>query len=692
MKYIRVLLSIVGLVYGASGLALADQSSSNSHPSVTFKVTDVPGHWFDTCLDNPKTCAQTMPGTRSLAIVAPGTTINFLQNIKGVPTAESRHTVTSLVWPSNAPKDDPNQLIDQPAANQDNHHVTLRTPGLYVYVCKLHPYMLGAVIVDDKTTEGLDIGKQLTLLVQREVTDTKNLTFNSYSDLTLRLLRAFFIVTDPSNWKDYSPANVGNDYQPAYPDVPVRVCTSSCGPHDGKPIYTVASLQGAILSKNFDGKPIPTQVKPTTKGVGEVWVDTQFELTTKKGPSFPGTISVVEVDDLVAAKNWKVKKKITGFQYNMNNGHNMWPSHNQEKIYQTEWHGKSLFVLDRVTGKFLQEITGPDMGNDPAHVMTRVDTEQVHVGLNGEDGVVELNRNPWTGLLKFNRLISMQDPNHPTKQTQPHAHWMGFDGHHMVTPNSNSADSTLYEFHGDNWGKVLSKQDTGAVSIATGMMPDSSKYYVTNYLGHSISVMNGPERRMWYGKWYGPGEKIKDISLIENYNPIDGCGDNNSNKCVDGLIGGLPVQTPVSPDGRFVVTGNTLGGTITIVSTATDTVVRIIPCDPGCHGVQFGAKKDGGYYAYVTPKFANRLIVLDYDKDNDGVVDAVSDPVDLIAGWVVLANDEAPVDNDSITGNRGMGAQGVMPIPTVYNGWVQKLPRAWKLQLTRGAKASIPAD
>ena len=29
--------------------------------------------------------------------------------------------------------------------------------------------------------------------------------------------------------------------------------------------------------------------------------------------------------------------------------------------------------------------------------MTRVDTEQVHVGLNGEDGVVELNRNPGSG-------------------------------------------------------------------------------------------------------------------------------------------------------------------------------------------------------------------------------------------------------------------------------------------------------
>ena len=395
-------------------------------------------------------------------------------------------------------------------------------------------------------------------------------------------------------------------------------------------------------------------------------------------------MSVVEVDSLLPALNWKVKRKIALPHQKMNNGHNMWPSHNQQQIYQTEWHGHSLFVVDRVTGKFLQEI---QLGNDPAHVMTRVDTEQVHVGLNGEDGVVELNRVSGSGHLSYGRTISMQDPNHITKQTQPHAHWMGFDGHHMVTPNSNSADSTLYEFTGFNTGHVLAKHDTGAVSIAASMMPDSSKYYVTNYLGHSISVMNGPNVLTNYGGTggingagpYAPGEKIKDISLLQGYDLATG-----ARRCVDRLIGGLPVQTPVSPDGRFVVTGNTLGGTITIVSTATDEIVKILPCDPGCHGVNFGAKKGGGYYAYVTPKFANRLLVVDYDPNNDG---NASDAV--VAGWVVLDNDNVPKD-DHITGNRGMGAQGVLAVPNVYNGWVQELPVIWKIQLTPKQRHPFP--
>lgn len=636
MKSLRVVLMAVGLLYGASDLALAKD--------VTFKVNDVPGYWFDTGVD--------IAGTRSLGIIAPGDMVKFKQDV------ESRHTVTSLIWPSNAK---PDELIDQDAANVNNHHVKLKTPGLYVFVCKLHPYMLGGVIVDDKTTPGLDIGQQLTLL---GVTPAGTLTFDSYSDLTLRLLRAFFVVTNPSNWKDYTLANGVTKYQPVYPNVPVRVYSG------GNLVGTDASLPllgDAIVGQGYDGKVIPTQVKPSTKGVGDVWVDTQFELTAGKAPRFPGTISVVD-----ATNNWEVTRKIALPVQKMNNGHNMWPSHNQEQMYQTEWHGKSLYVLNRADGALLQEI---EIGHDPAHVMTRVDTEQVHVGLNGEDGVVELDRNPATGLLTKHRVISMQDPNNPTKPTQPHAHWMGHDGATMATPNANTADSSLFDFDED---RVVSKLPTGALSIAVGMMPDSSKYYVSNYLGHDLSLINmlsfPPSRFL-----------TNNISLLLGYDPASGstgpdfpCTASAGSPC---LIGGLPVQTPVSPDGKFVVTGNTLGGTITILDTATNQVVAILPCDPGCHGVQFGAKAGagGGYYAYVTSKFANRLIVLDYDPNNDGILFSPVGEKPTIAGWVILANDNLDGNHrdDVITGNKGMGGQGVMPVPNVYNGWVQKLPTSF---------------
>ncbi len=96
--------------------------------------------------------------------------------------------------------------------------------------------------------------------------------------------------------------------------------------------------------------------------------------------------------------------------------------------------------------------------------------------------------------------------------------------------------------------------------------------------------------------------------------------------------------------------------------------------------MNFGAKKGGGYYAYVSSKFSNDLIVVDPDPNDDGnVADAT------IVGRILLAlgpNADVPTDDD-VTAYAGMGGQGVLPIPLVYNGWVQKLPQTWKNLLTQ---------
>jgi hypothetical protein len=653
MKSVRMMLLAIGLAFGAS-----DFVSAATH---NFNVTDVPGRWFD--------AGKSIAGTRSLHIAAPGDTIHFNQVV------ESLHTVTSLVWPTAAAV---GERIDQAEANRDNHDIILNTPGLYVFLCKLHPYMLGAVLVDDSGTAGVDIGDSLTLLVSTDVT-AANLSFPSNSNLGLRLLRAFFVVTNPSNWKDYT--RVGSTYLPNYPSVDVRV-------HDGA-AAAVVNLK-TTLQTVFPGEVIPSPQKPVTaagapiRGVGEVWLDTQYEVSWEKGPAYPGTMTVVTAGGATPATNWKVRRKIALPSRLMNNGHNMWASHNQNQIYQTEWHGESLFVIDRVTGKLLREI---ELGHDPAHVMTRVDTGQVHVTLNGEDYVAELNKVPAPEYLQINRLIPMREVDGNGlpigNPTQPHAHWMGHDGKSMATPNANTGDSTLYAFHptNPNAGTITSKEATGALPIASSMNPRGTKYYVSNYLGHSISVMCGPNAAVppiATCQANGPGTKITDINLLQNYNPITGVLTGN------GAVGALPIQTPVSPDGRFILTGNTLTGTITIIDAQNDTLVGMLPCDPGCHGVNFGAKKGGGYLAYVTSKFANRLLVVDYDPNNDGnVADA------RIAGWVVLADGVAPTDAWNID-NLGQGGQGVLPVPNVYNGWVQKLPAAWRLQLTPAQRNPAP--
>lgn len=162
------------------------------------------------------------------------------------------------------------------------------------------------------------------------------------------------------------------------------------------------------------------------------------------------------------------------------------------------------------------------------------------------------------------------------------------------------------------------------------------------------------------------------------------------------FVGALPIQTPVSADGTNMVTANTLTATITVVDTRhrlpdnsvnpkEDTVVAMLPCDPGCHGVQYGAKAGGGYYAYVANKFSNAMIVVDPDPNGD------SDPSDAaVVGRVLLAGTASAVQDDTVIGNTGMGGQGVLPVPVVYNGWVQQWVAncgtpdctTWKGQLT----------
>ena len=226
---------------------------------------------------------------------------------------------------------------------------------------------------------------------------------------------------------------------------------------------------------------------------------------------------------------------------------------------------------------------------------------------------------------------------------------MSFDGQMMVTPNSNTDDSTVVHVIP---GTLEPKVATGSLPIASAMMPDASKYYVSNYESNTITVIDLTTPRPTF---------IKNIDLLANYDPISGA--------ITGGIGALPIQTPVSPNGKWVFTANTLTGTVTIIDTATDTLVKGLPCDAGCHGVNFGAKKGGGYYAYISSKFSNEMLVADPDPNGDGsAADAA------IVGRVLLATGTKTKTDDTVSGNAGMGGQGVLPVPNVYNGWVQNLP------------------
>jgi hypothetical protein len=68
---------------------------------------------------------------------------------------------------------------------------------------------------------------------------------------------------------------------------------------------------------------------------------------------------------------------------------------------------------------------------------------------------------------------------------------------------------------------------------------------------------------------------------------------------------------------------------------------------------------------------------VDPDPNDDGNVSDAG-----IVGRILLTTTPDTKSDDEVTTNAGMGGQGVLPIPLVYNGWVQKLPQGWKNQLT----------
>lgn len=588
--------------YCAAASVLSANTVFAGGSQVNFALTDIPGRWFDT--------GAAIAGSRSIAIAAPGVRVNFSGNSNTV------HTRSSLIYPTGAAG---MPFNTEPKKGGDS--LTLTTPGLYVFTCSIHPYMFGAVIVDDPATGGLDLGASLSLI--------NGITVPSSSDLATRLLRTFFIATNPANWQDYTK---NTPWHITYPNVDVRVDIG------------VVNLPAVLNARYGNDIALAPLQNPAVPAVGEIWAATQFEMTA--GKEKPGTVTAVD------GNSWQVTRKVALPSIKMNNPHNMWTDRDQNVIYVTQWFDKKLTVYDRKTGALIRNVS---VGEAPAHVMTLTDSDRLHITNNGDtrtDSVMELTPLATQVL----RRVDIGRGN-------AHAHWMSHDGKTMVTPNVLSGDTTQYNFRTNRIEAILPVSGPFSHPLATGMMPDASKYYVANLLDSTITAVDMVTHTV-----------IKHINLIEHYNPVSGA--------IAGPVGALPIQTPVSPDGKNMVTANTLTGTITIVDTrpdlaTTDEVVAMLPCDPGCHGVQYGAKKGGGYYAYVTSKFSNRMLVVDPDPNGDG------DPSDAkIAGKVGLFAASTTARDDAIAANPGMGGQGILPIPLVYNGWVQNLPAVWRSQLT----------
>jgi DNA-binding beta-propeller fold protein YncE len=590
----------------------------------TFKLTDEPGTWFDTGVE--------VSGGRSLApmLKLPGVPLKATFIATPESGVDTLHTVTSLIRPVGA------KPIDQASGFNGTREMEITEPGLYAFTCKIHPYMLGAAVVDDPMTEGLDFGKESVVNMYNGA-----VVVPTYSDLIFQLVNTFFKATVPGNYQVYLP-DEESTWDPKFPAAPILTHKK-----DGSAAL-LPTLDGFFHQYFGYPKTLPAgNVKPSEPGVGEVWIDTQFEKTA--GKTKPGTATAVDVE------NWTVSKKAALPGVNMNNPHNMWTDKDQKLIYQTEWFSHYLDVFDRET---LSLVRRTDVGPGPSHVMTRTDTDQLHVALNAGNSVVELA----PGGTNIVRQLLAQRPGEPV--AHPHAHWMSSDGKRMVTPDPNSDDATLFDVPS---GTIIQKPKLAKVPIATSMSPDDKKYYVANLLANSISCVS-MDINVPSCKDKGQPVVRKTIRLDTNYDLISK---------PTGPVGLLPIQIPVAPDNSVMLSANTASGTIAVINPKTDSVVKYLPCDAGCHGINYGAKAGGGYYAYVSNKFSNRMIVIDGDPNGDG------NPSDAaIAGSLVLDAVSTTKSDDKVTSLAGQGGQGVLAVPLVYNGWVQTLPPEWKSKLT----------
>ncbi|HVK19757.1 MAG TPA: copper oxidase, partial [Actinokineospora sp.] len=548
--------------------------------------------------------------------VALPVTVNF--NI-AKPDADSAHTITSLIWPEGAkgfPQDEPGAFVGSTS-------MQLTEPGLYAFACKIHPYMLGAIVVDDPLTVGLDFGKKLRV-------NSRNLSVPSDADIIAQLVQKFFVITVKDNWQTFSDTEE-RTWNPQFPPAPILMYDEA-----GKP-ELIPSLDSYLKSKFDLPKKLPALgKKPSVPGVGEVWIATQMEEYAEKTKT--GSITKVDV------QNWSVSKKISAPEINMNNTHNMWTDKDETVIYANEWFSDKMDVFDRSSGKLIRQI---QVGPDPSHVMSRTDTDQLHVAINGGGSVMEVA----PGGTRIDRRIAVQGPGE--KVAHPHAHWMTGDAKIMATPNVNLYNATLVDIP---TGAIRHEQ-TGELPIATGMTPDGKKTYMADFLGATVSCISNAEDACVNG---GAKSKNKSIDLWGSYNAVAGAS---------GPFGGLPIQLPVAPDNSALLVANTMTSNITVIDPKTDEIVKWLPCDAGCHGINYGAKKGGGYYAYVSSKFANTLAVIDPDPNGDG------SPADAaVVGKFVLDGVASTPNDGTITKWAGFGGQGVLPIPLAYEGWAKRVP------------------
>ncbi len=575
-------------VAALAGVLVAAAPAAKADAADTMNLTDEPGNWFRSATSNSP-----------LAVIDAGQRVDFKI---GNCCTNTRHTVTLLVKPEGSAVE-----MDQDSSQNGTLSVDFDLPGVYIFVCKIHPYMTGVVAVRD---------------AQGNIPDVTAGSLPFIGHLGAGSLPATTVLS----------------------------------------VVTTVAAADADKSAKWGIYDASQQIIPATPGVGEIWVNTQFERVPgqvdDQGVAKPGTITVVD------AATFTVEREINGLAANglWNNPHNMWANFRLDTIYNTNWFGRWLNKIDRSSGQILDSIT---VGHAPTHVMSNPNQCSANVGLlsvplSAENNMVKVEDLP-QGLNIVDSRATGAGGNHP------HGHWITCGrGEFTIVPNV---------FKGLGLGGSISILDTetGVVlaefsfdandplrsallmPIAAGEchVGNAHKAYVANAVSGFVTVIDVGSR-----------------TILSNI-PVTLTPDGLTGQSLPHTLQ-VPIQTPVSPDGKFVATAvfslttvpRAATGTpdhVALIDAQTDQIVALLGTPIGTHGVNWGAKLGGGYYAYVTNQHSNVLTVIDPDPNGDG-----SGQDAAVVGRILLANGSTGA---GVTD--GTGGQGVKPLPMTHDGWIQ---------------------
>jgi DNA-binding beta-propeller fold protein YncE/plastocyanin len=290
---------------------------------------------------------------------------------------------------------------------------------------------------------------------------------------------------------------------------------------------------------------------PAVPGVGEIWLDLQW-LAKPDKPKEPGAVVVID------AATWQIKQTLPFG----NNPHNLTDSPDGRYIYQSSWHGNELGIYDRQEDRWAKVMP---IGSAPAHIAT-VPDGRAYVTLNAENFIAVVDPNTF----EVQKHIELRGKG-------PHGIWVDRSGRWIVAALTLSGEAAIIDTTTD---EVVAELPVGRLPLAASINGAGTKAYIPSALDGTITVIDVPSRTVT--------KVLRDVGA--------------------GLI-----QVPFTPDDRYAVQAVTGSGEIVIIDGQTDQIIKRLPDHLGAHGVTFGLKQGGGWYAYVSHKFADVLTIVDMD-------------------------------------------------------------------------------